>query len=200
MDDYLRERSRLFNEASEFSCPDGCQRYDCRDSEFHITVSLIDLVALSRACGNKVSSLLKDHCKIGFDPLEEDEPWVGRLTIELKKPCSFLEEKKCSVYPGRPVACALFPEAFFVLGKADEFLKKEIFQKFPCITHPATVPSRRKEILHRLLQMSAQEIFLSDFISSVSLPFLSISKTCRKSSGGNRGAGGKESRDPSPSI
>ena len=111
MDDYLRERSRLFKEASEFSCPDACERHGCRDPELHITISLVDLIGLSRACGNKVSSLFRDHCKMGFDPVEEDEPWVGRLTIELKKPCSFLEEKKCRVYPGRPVACALFPEA-----------------------------------------------------------------------------------------
>ena len=172
MDDYLRERSRLFKEASEFSCPDACERHGCRDPELHITISLVDLIGLSRACGNKVSSLFRDHCKMGFDPVEEDEPWVGRLTIELKKPCSFLEEKKCRVYPGRPVACALFPEAFFILGKGDELLKKEIFQKFPCITHPAPVPSRRKEILHRLLQISAQEIFLSDFYLFGVSPFL----------------------------
>lgn len=172
MDDYLKERSRLFNEASEFSCADACERYGCRDSELHIMISLVDLISLSQACGNQVSSLFKDHCKIGFDPLIEEDPWVGRLTIELKKPCSFLEEKKCRVYLGRPVACALFPEAFFAMGKADELLKKEIFQKFPCITHPATVPSRRRKILQRLLQMSAQEIFLSDFYLFGVSPFL----------------------------
>jgi len=172
MDKYLRERSRLFNEASEFCCPDSCERHGCRDSELHITISLVDLIGLSQACGKKVPSLFGDHCKIGFDPLEENEPWVGRLTIELKKPCSFLDEKRCCVYLGRPVACALFPESFFVLGKGDELLKKEIFQKFPCITNPVTVPSRRKEILLRVLQMSAQEIFLSDFYLFGVSPFL----------------------------
>jgi len=172
MEDYLRERSRFFNEASEFSCPDACERYGCRDPELHVTISLVDLIALSQACGNKVSSLFRDHCKIGFDPVEEDRPWIGRLTIELNKPCSFLGGKKCGIYLGRPVACALFPEAFFILGKGDELLKKEIFQKFPCITHPAPVPSRRKGVLHKLLRMSAQETFLSDYYLFGISPFL----------------------------
>jgi len=172
MDDYLKDRSHLFNEASEFFCPDACERHGCRDSELHITISLVDLIGLSQACGNKVSSLFRDHCKIGFDPLREEEPWVGRLTIELKKPCPFLDEKACRVYLGRPIACALFPEAFFILGRTDELLKKEIFQKFPCLIHPATVSSRRKEILHRLLQMSSQESFLSDVALFGVSPFL----------------------------
>jgi len=172
MSDYLKERSCLFNEASDVFCPDSCERYGCRDSELHITISLVDLNALSRAFGSKPSSLFNDYCKIGYDPLREEEPWVGRLTIELRKPCPFLEEKKCGVYPGRPMACGLFPEAFVAMRKTGELLQKEIFQKLPCLTHPAPVSYRRREILHKLLQMSAQEIFLSDFDLFGVSPFL----------------------------
>jgi Fe-S-cluster containining protein len=65
--------------------------------------------------GRRAFDLFKDHCKFGVDPLDEKDPWIGRLTVELRKPCAFLDGKRCGIYAGRPVACALFPEAFFIV-------------------------------------------------------------------------------------
>ncbi len=163
MDDYLLARSRWLNEASKFSCPDACERYGCKEADLHITVSLVDLVALARVSRKRVSEIFRDHCKIGFDPLSEREPWTGRIFMELQKPCFFLQGKKCSAYAGRPIVCGLFPEAFFVLEGAEEALSKDIFRPFPCIQNPVPISPQRKTILRDLLIMSARENFLSDF-------------------------------------
>jgi Fe-S-cluster containining protein len=163
VDEYLKTRSRWFNEASDFSCPESCGRYGCTEPDLHITVSLVDLVSLARASGLGVLEIFTDKCKVGFDPLGEREPWAGRVSMELRKPCAFLQQKACSVYAGRPMACALFPEAFFILEGGEEALSKAIFRPFPCIRSRAPVSPRRATILRNLLLMSGQEIFLSDF-------------------------------------
>jgi Fe-S-cluster containining protein len=137
--EYLTERSMLFNAWSEFSCPDSCQRFGCKEPKLHISISLIDLIAVSIISGQKPSDLFKKDCKAGFDPIDEREPWVGRISIELKKPCPFLDEKACSVYPSRPTACALFPEYSFIEGNREELLKKDLFRNFPCIQNPCSL-------------------------------------------------------------
>ncbi len=177
MASYFTKRSILFNASSEFSCPDGCERYGCKEPGLHISISLVDLLAISSTSNQKASDLFKKDCKIGFDPIEEGEPWLGRISIELKKPCSFLDGKECSVYQGRPMACALFPEYSFMVGSREDLLKREIFRNFPCIQNPCSIPSRRREALRKLMEMSIQETFLSDFYLFGISPFVLDLKT-----------------------
>jgi len=172
MKQYLAERSALFNAGSEFSCPDSCERLGCRHPDLHIPVSLVDLVALSLASGRSVVDLFRNDCKMGFDPLTDEDPWVGRLSIELRKPCHFLNGKICDHYPGRPIACALFPESFFILESPETLLGKEIFRGFPCVVSPFAIPPKRGEVLHLLMEMWMKEAFLSDFFLFGISPFL----------------------------
>lgn len=161
--EYFEERSFAFNAWSEFSCPDTCERYGCRDEGLHVSVSLVDLLHISLVSGRKVFDLFVEDCKIGFDPLDEDEPWVGRVGLELLKPCHFLVGKGCAIYPGRPMACALFPEAHSLLGKRETMLGKDIFRKYPCLQGPPSLSPRRREVVEQLLDMAWKETFLSDF-------------------------------------
>lgn len=172
MESYFEERSILFNASSEFSCPDDCERYGCKEPELHVSISLVDLLAISATSGRKPSDVFKKDCKIGFDPIKEGEPWLGRISIELKKPCSFLGGKECSVYRGRPIACALFPEYSLMVGSREDLLKREIFRNFPCIQGPCSIPWRRRETLEKLMEMSLQEAFLSDFYLFGISPFV----------------------------
>jgi Fe-S-cluster containining protein len=172
MDHYLKERSYLFNAWSEFSCPDSCGRVGCKHPDLHISITLIDLVALGLVSGQRASDLFKKYLKIGFDPLDETELWVGRISMELKKPCHFLDGKKCSIYPGRPIACALFPESCFVGENREALLDKDLFRDFPCVQNPCFVSSKRKETLQQLWEMSVKETFLSDFYLFGISPFL----------------------------
>ncbi len=172
MESYFEKRSALFNASSEFSCPDGCDRHGCKEPALHISISLVDLLAISVASGRKVFDLFKKECKIGFDPIEEGEPWLGKVSIELRKPCSFLVGRECSVYPGRPMACALFPEYSLMVGNREELLEREIFRNFPCIQNPCSIPRRRRETLQKVMEMSFQENFLSDFYLFGISPFV----------------------------
>ena len=173
----MTERSILFNASSEFSCPDGCERYGCKEPGLHISISLVDLLAISSTSDRRAFDLFRKDCKIGFDPIEEGEPWLGRVSIELKKPCSFLDGKACSVYQGRPIACALFPEYSMMVGSREDLLKRQIFRNFPCIQNPCSIPSRRRELLEKLMEMSIQETFLSDFYLFGISPFVLDLKT-----------------------
>lgn len=162
----------LFNAWSTFLCPDSCERNGCREPNLHISISLIDLAAISLISGRKATDLFREDIKIGFDPLQESEAWIGRITLELEKPCHFLDGKKCSIYPGRPVACALFPEYCFMVEHPEQILGKEIFKNFPCIQNPCPLSHRRKVTLQQLWEMSVKETFLSDFYLFGISPFV----------------------------
>ena len=172
MEPYLEERSNLFNAGSEFSCPEPCERYGCKEPDLHVSISLVDLVSISWTSGEKVSYVFKRFCKLGFDPVRDGDPWLGRLSLELKKPCLFLKGKACAIYRGRPVSCALFPEAFFLSEEWASALRKDVFRNFPCVQAPCSLSPRRREVLRQLMATSASETFLSDFFLFGISPFL----------------------------
>ena len=172
MQDYLEERSVLFNQWSTFSCPDSCERLGCKEPNLHISISLVDLVALCLISGQRAAELFRRDVKIGFDPIHENEPWIGQVSLELKKPCRFLVREKCSIYPGRPIACALFPEYCFIVEDPELILQKDIFQNFQCIQTPCSISPRRRAALQQLLEMFAKEVFLSNFYLFGISPFV----------------------------
>jgi hypothetical protein len=144
----------------------------CKEPYLHISISLLDLVAISLVSGQKTTDLFRKDIKIGFDPIQENEPWVGRVSLELEKPCNFLHGKECSVCPGRPIACALFPEHCFIVEHPELILQKDVFQKFPCIQKPCSIPPQRRVAFQQLWEMSAKEVFLSDFYLFGLSPFV----------------------------
>jgi hypothetical protein len=172
MEHYLAERSMLFNQWSTFSCPDSCGRMGCKEPHLHVSVSLVDLVALSLISGQRAAELFRRGIKIGFDPIHENEPWIGRLCLELRKPCPFLDGKECCIYRGRPIACALFPEYCFLVDPPKRILQKDIFQNFPCIQKPCSISPRRRTALQQLWGIYGKEVFLSDFYLFGISPFV----------------------------
>jgi hypothetical protein len=47
MEHDLAERPILCKQESAFSCPDACERMDCKEPNLYISISLLDLVALA---------------------------------------------------------------------------------------------------------------------------------------------------------
>ncbi len=160
--DYIENRARLFNRYSEFSCPDECNRFGCEDERLHVSVSIIDLVAASLLTGKRVFHLFRAHYKIGTSPMEE-HPWIQRFVLELKKPCPFLTEKDCEIYRGRPITCALFPEAFFLSPGQRRGLDDEKFGHYPCLRGPLVLSERRRFVLIELMEMARREALLTEF-------------------------------------
>lgn len=171
MEEYLRKRSLIFNEETQFSCPDSCERYGCNEPALHVSVSLVDLIGISRVTDHRLSDLFNRFCKIGFDPLGRQHK-TGRVSLELNRPCPFLYGKRCGVYSGRPIACALFPEAYFLVKGSESYSPKKIFQRFPCIQNPCFISSRRAIIIREMLEMYREEMYLSDFYLFGVSPFL----------------------------
>jgi hypothetical protein len=82
MQQYLTERSKLFNAGSTFSCPDSCGRIGCQEPNLHISISLVDLVAASLISGRRPTKLFREDVQIGFDPVYENGPWIDRVSLE----------------------------------------------------------------------------------------------------------------------
>ena len=90
MEHYSEERSKLFIQWSTFSCPDSCERMGCQEPCLHVSISLVDLVALSLVSGQKKTEIFRRDVNIAFDPVHENEPWIGQVCLELKKPCHII--------------------------------------------------------------------------------------------------------------
>jgi len=121
MKQYLTERSMLFNDWSEFFCPDGCERRGCKEPELHISISLVDLIAIAWISGRKIFDLFRIDCKVGFDPIREGEPWLGRLSIELKNPASFLMERNVLFIQEGPLPVLSSRNTIFLWGIKSPF-------------------------------------------------------------------------------
>jgi len=167
---HIENRARLFNRDSEFSCPDQCGRFGCKDERLHVSVSIVDVVAASLIIGEKASNLFRAHYKIGTSPMEEN-PWIHRFVLELKKPCPFLTGKDCGIYGGRPITCAFFPEAFLLFPGSKGGLDKEKFGHYPCLREPPVVSEKRRSHLIELMEMARREAVLTEFYLFEFSPF-----------------------------
>ena len=101
----------------QFSCPDLCKRFGCKDERLHVSVSIIDVVAASLVTGETVSYLFRSHFKIGASPMDEN-PWIQRFALEVKKPCPFLTGKDCGIYGRRPITCDPLSRGLLSLSRA----------------------------------------------------------------------------------
>ncbi len=160
--DYVEQRARLSNMDSEFSCPDWCHRFGCKDERLHVSVSIVDMAAAFLLTGQMASDLFRSHYKIGGSPMDES-PWIQRFVLELKKPCPFLAGDDCGIYGGRPITCALFPEAFFLSPGGERGLDMGKFGHYPCLREPPMISEKRRSHLIALMEMARREAFLTEF-------------------------------------
>jgi hypothetical protein len=93
------------------------------------------------------------------------------LTLELQKPCGFLKGKWCGIYPGRPIGCAEFPEAWIQRGLQGWIEDKERFRLYPCLEGQRPISAEREAVLAELSEMAAQERWVSDFCLFGQSPF-----------------------------
>jgi len=93
----------------------------------------------------------------------EENPWIQRFVIELKKPCPFLTGKDCGIYGGRPITCALFPEAFSLFPRGKGSLNEGKFGHYPCLREPLVLSEKRRSHLIELQAMARGEALLTEF-------------------------------------
>ena len=148
MESYFQHQTDLAKQECKMQCPDDCSAPGCRLAEVIVETTLFDLIRLSLVLNTPVSSLFLQHCHLGLQGCEQN-PRYHRLLIKLKKPCHFLEKKRCAVHVSKPLNCVLFPEYHHIKGLVSELAKGQVFCKFPCLKNEIFISDQRSTALKR---------------------------------------------------
>lgn len=127
-----------------------------------VQVSVIDLVGAALHQDESVSAMFKRNYSLGLAPNERGE-WLRLVTLRLKKPCPFLDNDRCRIYPVRPLPCILFPEYLIHEGSFQEHARKELFKDFLCLQGVISLSPERLKVITQLRRMMDRESLASSF-------------------------------------
>jgi hypothetical protein len=126
-------------------------------------VSLIDLLGASLHLGRPLSAIFRRGYAPGLFAGDPDDR-LRRVALKLQKPCPFLEEDLCAIYPVRPLPCILFPEYLVYQDKFQESAAQEHFRDYLCLARPFSLSPARAKIIVRLLAMWDRESLVSSLL------------------------------------
>ncbi|MFP3869960.1 MAG: YkgJ family cysteine cluster protein [Syntrophobacteria bacterium] len=130
----------------------------------HVPVSIVDLLATAAHLGESVSTNYENNFCLGVFTNGAKE-WIRTVSLRLRKPCPFLRNDLCSVYPVRPLPCILFPEELVLEGSLQASAREEHFRDYLCIHGPLVLSAERAEAVASLQGMWHRE----DLVSSLFL-------------------------------
>ncbi|MBM4284271.1 MAG: hypothetical protein FJ128_03325 [Deltaproteobacteria bacterium] len=159
---HFRARARLASLESDFRCDPECTRPGCKHPDLQVPVSLVDLLGVAMHLGEPVSAALRRYVTLGLLTDGRDD-WIRIVALKLQKPCEFLADDLCAVYPVRPLACILFPEYLAAEGTLTAHAASEHFREYLCLRRPLTLSPARAEVMARLKQMWERERLVSAF-------------------------------------
>jgi len=159
---YLQRRARLASQACDFECAPECTRPGCKSPDLQVPVSLVDLLGAARHRGESVSALYRRHYVLGLFYNDTDY-CLRTVSLKLQKPCPFLADDLCALYPVRPLPCILFPEVLVSRGLLEEQAVKEQFRDYLCLRRALQLSPERSRIVATLQQMWERESILSCF-------------------------------------
>lgn len=159
---YLHTRAQLASSGSDFSCDPACTRPGCKHQDLQVQVSLVDLLGAARNRGASVWAIFQGSYSLGLFADERDD-WLRRVALKLKKPCPFLENDLCSIYPVRPLPCVLFPEDLVGEGTFAANAQKDHFRDYLCFKRPLVLSPERARIMAQLKKMWRRETSLTSF-------------------------------------
>ena len=160
--DYLRTRGHLASAESNFHCDAACTRPGCKKHNLQVPVSIVDLVGAAGYQDGSVSANYQRHYALGLVAHERYD-WIRKVSLRLKKPCPFLENDRCRIYPVRPLPCVLFPEYLVGEGRFEAEAGKEHFRDFLCLHSPILLSPQRAAVVGRLKKMWQRETLISNF-------------------------------------
>ena len=170
---YYKKRSSLcfsnstFNACAEYECDAGC----CKD-KIGEEVTAFDLIAMALVSKKLPSELFTKDVVLKADLLEIPGKIIP--TLQLKTPCTFLLENRCSInidktvgkYVGKPLACVAFPENLYAadqLGVTEEQKAKDPKSfsieenNYPCLKNRQEVSKERIKALLALEKIYVAE-------------------------------------------
>lgn len=127
-----------------------------------VPVSIIDLLGVSLHRNEPVSELYGRHYVLGLFSNDRDD-WIRTVAVCLKKPCPFLADDLCGIYPVRPLPCMLFPEYLVSRGTFTARAAQEQFRKYLCLKRPLKLSPERAQVVAKLRRMFERELLLSSY-------------------------------------
>jgi Fe-S-cluster containining protein len=162
-------------------------------------VSLVDLVGAAMHRDTSVSAIYHGNYSLGLLS-NEREDWIRIVTLRLKKPCPFLENDRCSIYPVRPLPCILFPEYLVNEGTFEANARKEHFKDYLCFQRLIPLSPDRAGVMTQLKKMWERESLISSFYLFNSGPchidFSNLIKELSNEARSQRGAKSEERLEP----
>jgi Fe-S-cluster containining protein len=92
-----------------------------------------------------------------------EDDWIRLVSLKLKKPCPFLENDRCSIYPVRPLPCIVFPEYLVNEGVYEENANQAHFKDYLCLHRPFILSPERAKVVAKLRTMWERERLISSF-------------------------------------
>jgi Fe-S-cluster containining protein len=124
--------------------------------------------------------------------------------LRLKKPCPFLENDLCGIYPVRPLPCILFPEYLVNEGTFEANAGKDHFRDYLCLQRPILLSPGRAKVVAKLKKMWERESLISSFYlfnhGPCRLDFANLTEELLELDGKLRGAASEERPEPLRSI
>jgi Fe-S-cluster containining protein len=159
---YLRHRADLASYKSDFHCDPACTRPGCKNQDLQIPVSVIDLLGAAMHRDTSVSATYAGSYSLGLLS-NEREDWIRTVNLRLQKPCPFLENDRCSIYPVRPLPCILFPEYLVNEGTFEANARQDYFKDYLCFRRPVSLSPERADVMTQLKKMWKRESLISSF-------------------------------------
>jgi len=159
---YLRLRADLAVYKSDFLCDPACTRPGCKNQDLQIPVSIIDLLGAALYRDQPVSATYSGTYSLGLLS-NGREDWIRTVSLRLKKPCPFLKNDRCSIYPVRPLPCILFPEYLVNEGSFEANAGQDHFKDYLCFRRPVTLSPERAGVMTQLKEMWQRESLISSF-------------------------------------
>lgn len=159
---YLHHRAQLASSESDFHCDPACSRPGCQNQDLQVPVSVIDIMAAAGHQRQPISAIYHNHYSLGL-LANGREDWIRMVAPRLQKPCPFLQNDLCSIYPIRPLPCILFPEYLANEGAFEANARKDCFKDYLCFHRPLLLSPERAQVMTKLKRMWEREILISSF-------------------------------------
>ena len=125
-------------------------------------MNLIDLVGAAVYREEMVSAIYQRNYALGLLANGRDD-WIRLASVRLKKPCPYLEDDRCSIYPVRPLPCVLFPEHLVCEGTFAAQAGEDHFKDYHCLRRPIRLSPERAKVMAKLRSMWERENLISSF-------------------------------------